>query len=133
MRAARGLWGSPTFTHTPLTAGRGMWGCACPKKPCQPLLSIWAISFPVAPKPHVGSSGTAVVTPSGYGTAGARQLAGGHEGDTGGHGPRAAVGNVPMALPTAPAAAPDVWRRLGSVFPNGSHEVTVLIKVRPWG
>ncbi|KAM9186531.1 interleukin-23 receptor [Mergus octosetaceus] len=28
----------------------------------------------------------------------------------------------------APAAAPDVWRRLGSVFPNGSHEVTVLIK-----
>ncbi|XP_064310932.1 interleukin-23 receptor [Phalacrocorax carbo] len=28
----------------------------------------------------------------------------------------------------APAAAPDVWRRLGPVFPNGSHEVTVLIK-----
>ncbi|XP_068547277.1 interleukin-23 receptor isoform X1 [Anas acuta] len=31
----------------------------------------------------------------------------------------------------APAAAPDVWRRLGSVFPNGSHEVTVLIKPLP--
>lgn len=28
----------------------------------------------------------------------------------------------------APAAAPDVWRRLGRLFPNGSHEVTVLIK-----
>ncbi|XP_062472123.1 interleukin-23 receptor isoform X3 [Pezoporus occidentalis] len=28
----------------------------------------------------------------------------------------------------APAAAPDVWRRLGPAFPNGSHEVTVLIK-----
>ncbi|XP_052522821.1 interleukin-23 receptor isoform X1 [Tympanuchus pallidicinctus] len=28
----------------------------------------------------------------------------------------------------APAAAPDVWRRLGRQFPNGSHEVTVLIK-----
>ncbi|KAM9283315.1 interleukin-23 receptor [Morus bassanus] len=28
----------------------------------------------------------------------------------------------------APAVAPDVWRRLGPVFPNGSHEVTVLIK-----
>jgi len=33
--------------------------------------------------------------------------------------------------PAAPAAAPDVWRRLGRLFPNGSHEVTVLIKVRP--
>ncbi|XP_035420286.1 interleukin-23 receptor [Cygnus atratus] len=31
----------------------------------------------------------------------------------------------------APAAAPDVWRRLGPVFPNGSHEVTVLIKPLP--
>ncbi|XP_056212617.1 interleukin-23 receptor isoform X1 [Falco biarmicus] len=28
----------------------------------------------------------------------------------------------------APATAPDVWRRLGPAFPNGSHEVTVLIK-----
>ncbi|XP_065698737.2 interleukin-23 receptor [Patagioenas fasciata] len=28
----------------------------------------------------------------------------------------------------APAVAPDVWRRLGPAFPNGSHEVTVLIK-----
>ncbi|XP_075567643.1 interleukin-23 receptor [Pelecanus crispus] len=28
----------------------------------------------------------------------------------------------------APAAAPDVWRRLGPAFPNGSREVTVLIK-----
>lgn len=56
MQAARGLWGSPTFTHTPLTAGRGMWGCACPKKPCQPLLSIWAISFPAAPKPHTSAA-----------------------------------------------------------------------------
>lgn len=56
MQAARGSWGSPTFTHTPLTAGRGMWGCACPKKPCQPLLSIWAISFPAAPKPHTSAA-----------------------------------------------------------------------------
>ncbi|XP_076196092.1 interleukin-23 receptor isoform X3 [Aptenodytes patagonicus] len=31
----------------------------------------------------------------------------------------------------APAVAPDVWRRLGPVFPNGSHEVTVLIKPLP--
>ncbi|XP_027549993.1 interleukin-23 receptor [Neopelma chrysocephalum] len=31
----------------------------------------------------------------------------------------------------APAAAPDVWRRLGPAFPNGSHEVTVLIKPLP--
>ncbi|XP_067156611.1 interleukin-23 receptor [Apteryx mantelli] len=31
----------------------------------------------------------------------------------------------------APAAVPDVWRRLGPVFPNGSHEVTVLIKPLP--
>ncbi|KAM6398330.1 interleukin-23 receptor [Pluvialis apricaria] len=28
----------------------------------------------------------------------------------------------------APATPPDVWRRLGPAFPNGSHEVTVLIK-----
>ncbi|KAM7014249.1 interleukin-12 receptor subunit beta-2-like [Passerculus sandwichensis] len=28
----------------------------------------------------------------------------------------------------APAAAPAVWRRLGRALPNGSHEVTVLIK-----
>ncbi|XP_074401669.1 interleukin-12 receptor subunit beta-2-like isoform X1 [Zonotrichia albicollis] len=28
----------------------------------------------------------------------------------------------------APAAAPAVWRRLGRSLPNGSHEVTVLIK-----
>ncbi|XP_010559840.1 PREDICTED: interleukin-23 receptor [Haliaeetus leucocephalus] len=28
----------------------------------------------------------------------------------------------------APAAAPDVWRRLGPAFSNGSREVTVLIK-----
>ncbi|XP_053841686.1 interleukin-23 receptor [Vidua macroura] len=28
----------------------------------------------------------------------------------------------------APAAAPAVWRRLGPALPNGSHEVTVLIK-----
>ncbi|XP_074008698.1 interleukin-23 receptor [Numenius arquata] len=28
----------------------------------------------------------------------------------------------------APATSPDVWRRLGPAFPNGSHEVTVLIK-----
>ncbi|XP_063200110.1 interleukin-23 receptor [Chroicocephalus ridibundus] len=28
----------------------------------------------------------------------------------------------------APAVPPDVWRRLGPSFPNGSHEVTVLIK-----
>ncbi|XP_033919401.1 interleukin-23 receptor [Melopsittacus undulatus] len=28
----------------------------------------------------------------------------------------------------APTAAPDVWRRLGPAFPNGSQEVTVLIK-----
>ncbi|XP_053929382.1 interleukin-23 receptor isoform X4 [Cuculus canorus] len=27
-----------------------------------------------------------------------------------------------------PTAAPDVWWRLGPAFPNGSHEVTVLIK-----
>ncbi|XP_068263164.1 interleukin-23 receptor [Nyctibius grandis] len=31
----------------------------------------------------------------------------------------------------APAAAPDVWWRPGPVFPNGSHEVTVLIKPLP--
>ncbi|KAM6128958.1 interleukin-23 receptor [Phoenicopterus ruber ruber] len=31
----------------------------------------------------------------------------------------------------APAVAPDVWRRLGPAFPNGSHEVTVLIKPLP--
>ncbi|KAJ7401482.1 interleukin 23 receptor [Pitangus sulphuratus] len=31
----------------------------------------------------------------------------------------------------APAAAPDIWRRLGPAFPNGSHEVTVLIKPLP--
>ncbi|XP_062437539.1 interleukin-23 receptor [Rhea pennata] len=31
----------------------------------------------------------------------------------------------------APAAVPDVWRRLGPAFPNGSHEVTVLIKPLP--
>ncbi|XP_074762107.1 interleukin-23 receptor isoform X2 [Athene noctua] len=31
----------------------------------------------------------------------------------------------------APAAAPDVWRRLGPTFPDGSHEVTVLIKPLP--
>ncbi|CAN0268077.1 unnamed protein product [Bubo scandiacus] len=31
----------------------------------------------------------------------------------------------------APAVAPDVWRRLGPTFPNGSHEVTVLIKPLP--
>nr|XP_009484559.1 PREDICTED: interleukin-23 receptor [Pelecanus crispus] len=31
-------------------------------------------------------------------------------------------------LRMAPAAAPDVWRRLGPAFPNGSREVTVLIK-----
>ncbi|XP_050757355.1 interleukin-23 receptor [Gymnogyps californianus] len=31
----------------------------------------------------------------------------------------------------APAAAPDVWRRLGPAFPNGSREVTVLIKPLP--
>ncbi|KAM9280308.1 interleukin-23 receptor [Cariama cristata] len=31
----------------------------------------------------------------------------------------------------APATAPDVWRRLGPAFPNGSHEVTVLIKPLP--
>ncbi|KAJ7424874.1 interleukin 23 receptor [Willisornis vidua] len=28
----------------------------------------------------------------------------------------------------APAAAPDVWRRLGPALPGGGHEVTVLIK-----
>ncbi|XP_069718059.1 interleukin-23 receptor isoform X2 [Phaenicophaeus curvirostris] len=28
----------------------------------------------------------------------------------------------------APTMAPDVWRRLGPAFPNGSHEVTILIK-----
>lgn len=32
--------------------------------------------------------------------------------------------------PAAPAAAPGVWRRLGPALPNGSREVTVLIKVR---
>uniref|UniRef100_A0A674HI82 Fibronectin type-III domain-containing protein n=1 Tax=Taeniopygia guttata TaxID=59729 RepID=A0A674HI82_TAEGU len=32
------------------------------------------------------------------------------------------------APPAAPAAAPAVWRRLGPVLPNGSREVTVLIK-----
>ncbi|KAM6343070.1 interleukin-23 receptor [Alca torda] len=31
----------------------------------------------------------------------------------------------------APAVPPDVWRRLGPAFPNGSHEVTVLIKPLP--
>ncbi|XP_029889759.1 interleukin-23 receptor isoform X2 [Aquila chrysaetos chrysaetos] len=31
----------------------------------------------------------------------------------------------------APAAAPDVWRRLGPAFSNGSREVTVLIKPLP--
>ncbi|KAM6327205.1 interleukin-23 receptor [Podargus strigoides] len=31
----------------------------------------------------------------------------------------------------APAAAPDVWRRLGPAYPNSSHEVTVLIKPLP--
>ncbi|XP_025954307.2 interleukin-23 receptor isoform X2 [Dromaius novaehollandiae] len=31
----------------------------------------------------------------------------------------------------APAAAPDVWRRLGPAFPNGSREVTVLIEPLP--
>ncbi|KAM6305319.1 interleukin-23 receptor [Aegotheles albertisi] len=32
----------------------------------------------------------------------------------------------------APTTAPQVWRRLGPTFPNGSHEVTVLIKpLRP--
>ncbi|RMC08800.1 hypothetical protein DUI87_15051 [Hirundo rustica rustica] len=31
----------------------------------------------------------------------------------------------------APAAAPAVWRRLGRSLPNGSHEVTVLIKPLP--
>lgn len=36
----------------------------------------------------------------------------------------------PTLPPAAPAVAPDVWRRLGPMFPNGSHEVTVLIKVR---
>ncbi|KAK2543223.1 Il23r [Columba livia] len=35
---------------------------------------------------------------------------------------------TPTLPPTAPAVAPDVWRRLGPAFPNGSHEVTVLIK-----
>lgn len=37
---------------------------------------------------------------------------------------------LPRSLPAAPAVPPDVWRRLGPAFPNGSHEVTVLIKVR---
>lgn len=32
--------------------------------------------------------------------------------------------------PAAPAAAPAVWRRLGPALPDGSREVTVLIKVR---
>ncbi|XP_072723730.1 interleukin-23 receptor isoform X2 [Ciconia boyciana] len=32
---------------------------------------------------------------------------------------------------TAPATAPDVWRRLGPALPNGSREVTVLIKPLP--
>lgn len=36
----------------------------------------------------------------------------------------------PTLPPAAPAAAPDVWRRLGPAFPNGSREVTVLIKVK---
>ncbi|OXB82169.1 UNVERIFIED_CONTAM: hypothetical protein H355_009048 [Colinus virginianus] len=39
--------------------------------------------------------------------------------------------SLPLTYSTpeaAPAAAPDVWRRLGRLFPNGSHEVTVLIK-----
>ncbi|XP_051481465.1 interleukin-23 receptor isoform X2 [Apus apus] len=32
----------------------------------------------------------------------------------------------------APSRAPEVWRRLGPAFPNGSHELTVLIKpLRP--
>ncbi|KAM8805759.1 interleukin-23 receptor [Eudromia elegans] len=31
----------------------------------------------------------------------------------------------------APAAAPDVWRRLGALYPNGSREVTVLIEPLP--
>lgn len=36
----------------------------------------------------------------------------------------------PTLPPAAPAAAPDVWRRLGPAFSNGSREVTVLIKVK---